>query len=96
MKKVPPSTKCPFKILSLPTTATKVEVELRWRRLASIHHPDKGGDKDEFHKYHQATLKALSKIKPSFCLACNGSGRVSVKGLKLHCSMCGGTGGFDV
>lgn len=40
--------------LGLPTTAAWPEVQARYRRLAQQHHPDKGGDAEEFLCIQQA------------------------------------------
>lgn len=37
-----------FAFMGLPTTATEEEIKTKFRELAMIYHPDKGGDKDKF------------------------------------------------
>jgi len=87
----------PFEQLGLSSDATAHEVKEAWRRLASIHHPDKGGDATEFNRlrtaYHQALVEAET---PKPCLVCRGSGRTIVQSgwahLNMPCDACHGTG----
>ena len=37
-----------YEILEIKKTATKDEIKQSYKRLAKIHHPDKGGDKEIF------------------------------------------------
>lgn len=87
----------PFEQLGLSSEASTEEVKDAWRRLASIHHPDKGGDAATFDRLRQAYNAALTEAeaqKP--CPSCQGTGRVLVKSgwssVKLLCEACGGTG----
>lgn len=43
-----------FTILGLKRTATKKEMKHAYRRLAQIHHPDKGGNEDRFKEIKEA------------------------------------------
>jgi DnaJ-class molecular chaperone len=43
-----------YTILGVPETASQDEIKKAFRRLASQHHPDKGGDKARFQKIQQA------------------------------------------
>jgi hypothetical protein len=43
-----------LKVLGLELSATKSEIELRYRTLAMQHHPDRGGDKQDFLQLQQA------------------------------------------
>lgn len=43
-----------YAILGVPRTATDDEIKRAYRRLASQHHPDKGGDKARFQDIQQA------------------------------------------
>jgi DnaJ-class molecular chaperone len=43
-----------YEILGVTKTATADEIKLAYRRLASQHHPDKGGDKNRFQEIQQA------------------------------------------
>jgi hypothetical protein len=41
-------------VLGVPETATKAEIEAAYRRLRSQHHPDRGGEAEQFHQIQQA------------------------------------------
>ncbi len=43
-----------LKVLGLELTATKSEIELRYRTMAMQHHPDRGGDTQDFLQLQQA------------------------------------------
>ena len=43
-----------YKILGVSKNATAEEIKKAYRRLASQHHPDKGGDKEKFQEIQQA------------------------------------------
>ena len=43
-----------YQILGIAKNATPDEIKKAYRRLASIHHPDKGGDTAEFQKIQVA------------------------------------------
>jgi DnaJ-class molecular chaperone len=43
-----------YEILEIQRTATKDEIKQSYKRLAKIHHPDKGGDKEVFQKIQTA------------------------------------------
>lgn len=44
----------PYQILGVTPGASEAEVKKAYRRLASIHHPDKGGDTKKFQEIQQA------------------------------------------
>lgn len=52
-----------YQILQIPKTATQQEIKKSYRRLAMIHHPDKGGDIDKFKEIKQA-YEILSNPQP--------------------------------
>jgi DnaJ-class molecular chaperone len=86
-----------FETLGLSNTATADEVKLRWRSLASTHHPDRGGDAQEFDRLRKAYNEALAEAEePKPCSPCGGTGFVTVQSgwvsTKLNCSTCHGTG----
>jgi len=67
----------PFKILGLAETASSEEVKQAFRRLAAVHHPDKGGLAEDFDRYRQAYETALIEAEaPKPCEACQGAGRI--------------------
>jgi curved DNA-binding protein len=43
-----------YSILGVPRTATNEDIKQAYRRLASQHHPDKGGDKERFQEIQEA------------------------------------------
>ena len=43
-----------YKILNVPITATIPEIKKSYYKLALTHHPDKGGDADQFKKITEA------------------------------------------
>jgi len=43
-----------YKTLGVPNTATQEEIKKAYRRLASLHHPDKGGDEEKFKEINAA------------------------------------------
>lgn len=81
----------------LDDSATVDEVKKRWRELAAIHHPDRGGDSAEFSRwnklYEAAMVEAQTEIE---CPICDGKGAiVKARGFhstRIRCSSCGGTG----
>ena len=44
----------PFKVLGLKRSASDEDIKTKYRELILVHHPDKGGDHDEFLKVQQA------------------------------------------
>lgn len=96
--------KSPFEIINLTNSATTQEVKSSWRSLASIHHPDKGGDAEKFNELRQAYNQALklaeaNDIATSKCPTCEGSGKVSnprhrgfYADFKIMCPHCMGSG----
>lgn len=43
-----------YKILGVPTTASQDDIKRAFRKLASLHHPDKGGNKETFQEIQEA------------------------------------------
>jgi len=87
----------PFEALGLPETATEAQVKEAWRKLASQHHPDRGGDADEFGRLRKAYDEALElAAEPLDCSKCEGTGYTVVRrgfeSAKVRCGQCGGTG----
>lgn len=44
----------PFKVLGLKRSASDEDIKQKYRELILVHHPDKGGDHEEFLKVQQA------------------------------------------
>ena len=44
----------PFKVLGLKRSASDEDIKTKYRELILIHHPDKGGDHEEFIRIQQA------------------------------------------
>lgn len=81
----------------LSNNATPEEVRAEWRRLASINHPDKGGDAAEFMRLRVLYVAALSEAnEPKDCPQCLGSGKIKqsygFNSIDLPCASCGGSG----
>ncbi len=88
--------KC-FNLLTLPDTATPDQVRTRWRELALVYHPDRGGDATRFAELSAAYQKALAHaLKPRPCEACSGSGLTTVTHgfttARVLCVACKGCG----
>ncbi|MGN6383698.1 MAG: J domain-containing protein [Dyella sp.] len=47
-------------VLGVDERATREEIDAAYRRLRSLHHPDRGGDADEFHRITKAYEEACS------------------------------------
>lgn len=64
-----------YEILGVGNKATADEIKRAYRKLASQHHPDKGGDKDKFQEIEQAyrTLSDDSK-RQQYDMQLNGFG----------------------
>lgn len=52
-----------YQILGVPRTATSDEIKLAFRKLASQHHPDKGGDTTRFQEIQEAYAVIGDDIK---------------------------------
>jgi len=81
----------------LSNNATPEEVRAEWRRLASINHPDKGGDATEFARLRVLYVAALSEAnEPKDCPQCLGNGKIKqsygFNSIDLPCASCGGSG----
>ncbi len=65
-----------LEVMGLPLTASKEEVVQRKKELLQKHHPDKGGDVDQFIYWKEISIKALEQVEKKKCLICNGTGKV--------------------
>jgi DnaJ-class molecular chaperone len=84
-----------FDQLNLPITATPTEIKDRWRDLASIHHPDRGGDTETFVSLKEAKDIALEyAARPQKCPDCHGAGKIRVQQgfavMSMRCKTCKG------
>ncbi|MDE2105828.1 MAG: J domain-containing protein [Patescibacteria group bacterium] len=52
-----------FQTLGVPADATADEINAAWRRLASEHHPDRGGDSATMARINQARDQALEGLR---------------------------------
>ena len=43
-----------YEILGVPNNATKDDIRKAWRKLSLKHHPDRGGNEEEFKKLNRA------------------------------------------
>lgn len=81
----------------LPADASPEIIISEWRKLASIHHPDKGGNPDEFGRFRKLYLTALEEARqPVICHCCKGKKKITlVRGfsqVEMICPTCKGTG----
>lgn len=51
-----------YQVLNVKPDASKKDIQNAYRSLAKIHHPDNGGDKDEFHKLRTAYDEAMKRF----------------------------------
>ena len=88
--------KC-FELLGLEPSASPEDVKVAWRQLASVNHPDKGGDAAEFSRLRKAYQEALAAAEaPKPCTKCGGNGKIQHANgwaaIDMPCSHCGGSG----
>lgn len=86
-----------FKALGLSDKASEEEAKSAWRRLASVHHPDRGGEAAEFSRLRNAYNEAMVVIAaPKECPKCKGLGKVKIvngwTSIDFFCQTCSGTG----
>lgn len=86
-----------FEALGLTADASPDEVKAAWRKLAAVHHPDKGGDPAEFDRLRKLYNEALEEAQaPKPCTKCGGNGKIQHANgwakIDLDCTHCGGSG----
>lgn len=78
--------------LGLPTKYTLLQAKTAYRVKCMEHHPDRGGDINEFVKVNEAYSLVVKKYSAELCTECNGTGKVErVNGfttIKLSCPLC--------
>ena len=52
----------PFEVLSVNESSTKDEIIASYKRLALLHHPDKGGCESKFREIEEAKGKLLQRL----------------------------------
>lgn len=82
----------PFQELGLDRDSSPETIRLRWRQLAAEHHPDKGGQLENFLLYQRLYREALETSLADPCPACLGKGlRGVTRGFAsvwLECDVC--------
>lgn len=86
-----------FQTLGIDDNSTTDQVKDAWRELARIHHPDKGGNPDNFVPLLKAYKEALTKAnEPKKCASCKGSGQTKQGSgfsfIHQKCNACKGKG----
>lgn len=83
----------PFELLELDRKSSKAQVKERWRKLAAVHHPDKGGDSATFQTLKKAYEEALLLASDfEYCPKCEGKRTIEIRrgftSIKLPCPEC--------
>lgn len=85
-------------ILMLQPGCGSVAVKAKWRELAGVHHPDRGGNSVEFNTYRKAYMAArqYEENLEALCPACIGLKKVvagaGFNKILMPCQTCKGTG----
>jgi DnaJ-class molecular chaperone len=84
-------------LLGLTEPVTADEAKARFRELALLLHPDRGGDAAQFDTVRQAHDRVQAELlRPKRCAECRGKGRtpltVGFNTLHVRCVKCQGTG----
>lgn len=91
-----------FNLLSLPTSASEVEVRKQFKALAAKMHPDAGGSEEnmkELNFAYELALKFIAQRKPEACI-CRGFVKNPLCKSSIHeetptsdeqCPECGGS-----
>lgn len=59
--KIAAAGKCWYKVLGVSIVAPPEDIKKAYRRLALLHHPDKGGDDVTFKQIHESYAEGLKK-----------------------------------
>lgn len=86
-------------ILELGAEPTPAEVKDAYYRLARTHHPDRGGNPDDFQRAHEAYRVALADASRAHtCETCEGRGSVPRSSgfhtAHVRCADCQGRGTY--
>lgn len=88
----------PYDVLDISPSATLVELKEKYRDLVKQHHPDCGGQVEDFMLIRRAYAVIIElRSQPQPCERCNGSGQVALKGSSFTdvgavCPKCFGVG----
>jgi len=76
----------PHQVLGIAEDASPTDAKMAYKRLAQMHHPDRGGDPEKFRQVGLA-LKYFQRKLP--CPACTGKGFVETRsGLAVKRERC--------
>ena len=85
-------------ILGVAVGCGTVAAKKKWRELAAIHHPDRGGMPSQFSAIRSAYQKVMTHEQKleEVCPSCEGKGKVMTgvgfSKAPLPCAQCGGSG----
>ena len=85
-----------YETLHLAPSATNEEIRTAYRKLAMLHHPDRGGNIATFQKIKEAYERLLKTNK---CVDCNGLGFIKQRDgyftVEKPCTTCWGQNGHN-
>ena len=77
----------PYLELELPIDADEEEIKLKYRHLANIHHPDKGGDEEKFKRIKEAyEILSDSIRRKSYDLSGDAESNLQIEGTLIYSS----------
>jgi DnaJ-class molecular chaperone len=82
-----------FAVLELPGNPTTQEIKASFRKLAALHHPDRGGDQNKFIEVRTAYEVAVNYTpEDEVCPTCFNTGKVvhthGWSSIKVNCPTC--------
>lgn len=82
-----------YVLLGVTSAASEAEIVTRWKELRSLHHPDHGGDAENFIALKLAYTTALRACNQQpVCVVCNGTKKVrrvvGFSSIDFACSNC--------